>query len=89
MPHVEDLIAELTTDDGYRIVSRGPRLVVLERKNSWIAVAFTAVFSSWGGGYGGAAMQRTERLYLEVDNRGEATLHLAPPLLEEELRRDR
>ena len=52
-------------------------MVVLERKNSWLAVAITAILAGVGGG--GMAIQRSDWVYLDVDERGEAVVQLSPP----------
>ena len=76
MAQVDELIAQLAAEDGYRVASRDDRVVLLERKNSWWGVAITALLSGIGGG---VAMQRTDRVYLVVDEAGNATMQLAPP----------
>ena len=74
MSQVEDEIARLTSEDGYHIVTRTDRLVELERKNSWLGVVIGAVLSM-----GGSVVTRTQRIYLHIDEHGEAVLRLHPP----------
>lgn len=74
MAQVEAEIARLTAEDGYYVVSRTDRLVELERKNSWLGVIIGALLS-----FGGPVPFRAERIYLHVDEHGEATLRLHPP----------
>jgi len=74
MATMDDEIARLAID-GYYVRSRTSRLVELERKNSWMTVAFHAVLSG-----GGPTVFRTERLYITADEHGDATISLHPPL---------
>lgn len=74
MAQLEAEIARLTDEDGYSVVARTDRLVELERKNSWLGVIIGAVLS-----FGGPVPFRTERIYLHVDEHGEAILRLHPP----------
>ena len=72
MAQVEDEIARLVIEDGYYVVARTDQLVELERKNSWLGVVIGAVISAGGPGF-----PRTERIYLHVDEQGEATIRLS------------
>ena len=83
MARVDDEIARLVAEDGYYVVARSDRHVELERKNPWLAVVTAAVLSSLpaiaGGGGGGGGFRRTERIYLDVDESGEAIVQLRRP----------
>lgn len=75
---VDEVIARLGAEDGFYVVSRSGRVVELERKNSWRAVVLTTVLTSFPSG-GGIGLPRTERVYLEVDESGEAVVRLGRP----------
>lgn len=74
MAQLEAEIARLTSEDGYYVVTRTDGYVELERKNSWLGVVIGAVLSM-----GGPVVTRTQRIYLHIDQHGEATLRLHPP----------
>jgi len=71
MATVEDEIARLAAADGYQVTAQNDRLVELERKNSWLSVFLTGLMA---GGHMG--LQRRERVYLWVDDEGNAKLML-------------
>jgi hypothetical protein len=72
------MIARLGAEDGFYVVSQSDRVMKLERKNSWRAVVLTTVLTSFPSG-GGIGLPRTERVYLEVDEDGEAVVQLGRP----------
>lgn len=74
MAQVDDEIARLGREDGYYVVSRSERVVELELKNSWLAVVLSGVLTGSGRG-----LSRINRLYLEVDEQGEAVMRLSRP----------
>jgi hypothetical protein len=74
MAQVDDEIARLNREDGYDVVSRSERLVELEQKHSWLAVLVTGILSGSGQG-----LNRKNRLFLEVDEQGEAVVRLRRP----------
>jgi hypothetical protein len=78
MAQVDDEIARLAAEDGFYVLSRSDGVVELERKNSWRAVVLTTVLTSFPSG-GGIGLPRTERVYLEVDEDGEAVVQLRRP----------
>ncbi len=75
MAQVDDEIARLAREDGYYVVARTERLVELKQKNSWLTVFVTGVMT--GSGLG---LRRINRLYLEIDEQGEAMMRLSRPV---------
>jgi hypothetical protein len=58
-------------DAGYRVTDRTDRVITLERQNLWRVHIFGALVGGLLGG-GLNRSPRTERLYLHVDERGQA-----------------